>query len=474
MNKLSSAETLTQKIENALNNLVAMQQKQDISAEDVPLGVATYNIPATELEDIRVALTDIQGTVVTYHTHEMAKVDKYQPGPAFGETLQAVELIEEDQSAEQCYAERRLHQEVARRKQVEAELDTIFGMTPDAVLFTDTNRQFVKMNAAFTRLFNYTLEEVLGKDTKIIYANPLDYHKEGELRYHPDADERLEPYEIIYRRANGEVFVSESIGALVKDHEGSLLGYLTIIRDVTERKRIELEKAHLFEAVSQQREQLRALTGRLAEAQEAERKALARELHDQVGQNLTALDLNLNIVYSRCVKSSFDDRQVVLDRLKDSLGLINQTADRIRNLMVDLRPPLLDDYGLVAALRWFGEQFASRVDFSVTTRGREPEPRLAGSLEDTLFRVTQEALTNVAKHAQAKEVLIEIESDNEFTRLEISDDGSGFDLSQWSDIKRRKHWGLITMVERAEAMGGYCHIDSERGRGTRILVELPR
>ncbi|MCB0208784.1 MAG: PAS domain S-box protein [Anaerolineae bacterium] len=371
--------------------------------------------------------------------------------------------------------------DITQHKQLEealyqktAELEAIFKTIPDAVLFTNTDRQIMKINPTFTTLFGYRIEDVFGRKSQIIYANPEDYEKEGHTRFYPDADEDLEPYEIMYRRGDGAVFVSESVGALVMDHGGRLLGYLSIMRDITERKQTELEKAQLFEAVSHQREQLRALTGRLAEAQEAERKALARELHDQVGQNLTALDLNLNIIYSRFINTGFDAQKVVFERLNDSLGLVNQTAERIRNVMVNLRPPLLDDYGLMAALRWYGEQFTSRAGFSVVVQGEEPDPRLQGPLEDTLFRITQEALTNVAKHSHAQQVTVHIETDNEFIRLQISDDGDGFDLGKWSDVKRRKNWGLITMIERAEAMGGYCQIESQHGQGTQVLVELPK
>ncbi|MCB0190903.1 MAG: PAS domain S-box protein [Anaerolineae bacterium] len=371
--------------------------------------------------------------------------------------------------------------DITQHKQLEevlyqktAELEAIFKTIPDAVLFTNTDRQIMKINPTFTTLFGYKIEDVFGRKSQIIYANSEDYEKESHTRFYPDADEDFDPYEIMYQRANGEVFVSESVGALVKDHGGRLLGYLSIMRDITERKQTELEKAQLFEAVSHQREQLRALTGRLAEAQEAERKALARELHDQVGQNLTALDLNLNIIYSRFINTGFEAQKVIFERLSDSLGLVNQTAERIRDVMVNLRPPLLDDYGLMAALRWYGEQFTSRVGFSVIVEGEEPEPRLYGPLEDTLFRITQEALTNVAKHAHAQKVTINIETDNEFVRLQISDDGDGFDLGKWSDVKRRKNWGLVTMIERAEAIGGYCQIESQHGQGTQVLVELPK
>lgn len=355
-----------------------------------------------------------------------------------------------------------------------AELEAIFRTIPDAVVFANTNRQIMKINPAFTTLFGYEMVDVFSRKTHLLYTSIEDCEKLDQSRFTAEMEEILDPYEVVYRCKNGDTFVSETVSALVKDHEGRLLGYLKIIRDISGRKKIESEKAQLFEAVSQQREQLRALTGRLAETQEAERKALARELHDQVGQNLTALDLNINIISGRINSAYFKEKATVQARLNDSLELIEQTAERIRNLMVNLRPPVLDDYGLVAALRWYGEQFASRVNFAVKVQGEEPTPRLSGLLEDTLFRITQEALTNIAKHAQATEVIIKVDTDNEFVRLQIADDGSGFDMSQWIGGAKRKNWGLVTMIERAEAIGGYCQIESQVGQGTQVTVELPR
>ncbi|MCB9077251.1 MAG: PAS domain S-box protein [Anaerolineaceae bacterium] len=355
-----------------------------------------------------------------------------------------------------------------------AELEAIFRTIPDAVVFANTSRQIMKINPAFTSLFGYDIVDVFSRKIHMLYVAQEDYEKLDPIRFSAKTVDNPDPYEVIYRCKNGDVFISETVSAMVKDHEGRLLGFLKIIRDISERKKAELEKAQLFEAVSQQREQLRALTGRLAETQEAERKALARELHDQVGQNLTALDLNLNIISSRINSTYFEEKDTVQARLNDSLDLIEQTAERIRGLMVNLRPPVLDDYGLVAALHWYGEQFASRVNFAVKIQGEEPSPRLSGLLEDTLFRITQEALTNVAKHAQANQVLITVETDNEFVRLQISDDGAGFDLGQWVGGSKRKNWGLVTMIERAEAIGGYCQIESQFGQGTQVTVELPR
>ena len=132
-------------------------------------------------------------------------------------------------------------------------------------------------------------------------------------------------------------------------------------QDITKQKLMEEEKVQLFEAVSQQSEQLRALTGRLAEVQELERKRLTQELHDQVGRNLTALGLNLNIIETQLAGIESKGGSIQ-NRLDDLLALVEQTTDFIRDVMADLRPPVLDDYGLVAALKWYGSLLASRLD----------------------------------------------------------------------------------------------------------------
>jgi signal transduction histidine kinase len=250
--------------------------------------------------------------------------------------------------------------------------------------------------------------------------------------------------------------------------------------DITERKRTE-------EALQQYAERLRALAAQMAEVAEDERQRLARELHDQVGQNLTALGINLNIIRMQMPEEA---AAPVRSRLDDSLSLVEQTAARIRDVMADLRPPVLDDYGLVAALHWYGEQFARRTDIATAVEGEEPVPRLAARVENALFRIAQEALTNVAKHAQATQVTVTVEVDGGTLRLVVADDGIGFDPSTTpfdpAQDKLRtspaplaepaggRGWGLLTMTERAEAVGGRCRIESDSRQGTRVVVEVDR
>ena len=246
---------------------------------------------------------------------------------------------------------------------------------------------------------------------------------------------------------------------------------LQLLSTLADQAALAIENARLFESVRQQRERVSVLAARLAEAEEAERRRLAQELHDQVGQNLTALGINLNIVRTQMPEEAAAPAR---SRLDDSLALVEQMTERIRGVMADLRPPVLDDYGLVAALHWYSTEFASRTGISVTVQGEEPVPRLAPPVENALFRIAQEALTNVARHAQATRVTVMVAMDDEAVRLLVADDGIGFDPARPTAPDGRPGWGLITMTERAEAVGGRLRVESAPGEGTRITVEVPR
>jgi two-component system sensor histidine kinase UhpB len=140
--------------------------------------------------------------------------------------------------------------------------------------------------------------------------------------------------------------------------------------------------------------------------------------------------------------------------------------------MANLRPPVLDDYGLVAALHWYGEHFTGRTGIAVAVEGEEPAPRLAAHVENALFRIAQEALTNAAKHAQATQVTVAVEAGGGNLRLAIADNGSGFDVDNTTEPNVSRGWGLLTMTERAEAVGGRCRIETGPGQGTHVIVEV--
>ena len=233
---------------------------------------------------------------------------------------------------------------------------------------------------------------------------------------------------------------------------------------------VAIENARLFDELKQSYGRLQSVAARAAEVEEAERRRLARELHDQVGQNLSALGLNLTMLQAQRGEAT---DAAFRSRLTDSLTLVERTGAAIRSVMADLRPGVLDDYGLVAALRWLGDEVAARTGIVVDVQGEECAPRLAAPVENCLFRIAQEALVNVTKHAQASEVTVSVEVENGVVRLLISDNGIGFDPARAGKPQGGYHWGLSAMAERALGIGGRCRIESRPGKGTHVIVEAP-
>jgi len=232
-----------------------------------------------------------------------------------------------------------------------------------------------------------------------------------------------------------------------------------------------MQNARLFRALDDQRDQLRALTARLQEVEETERRRLARELHDRLGQNLGALSINLSIIQSQLPAEA---APMVGTRLTDSLTLVADTVEHVRDVMSELRPPVLDDYGLLAALHWYAERFSQRTTIATVVQETESTPRLSLTVETTLFRIAQEALTNVSKHACAKQATVTLESVGDRARLTIADDGVGFDPAHLTARAAPCGWGMITMRERAEAVGGQMRVESAPGKGTRVVIEVGR
>lgn len=263
-------------------------------------------------------------------------------------------------------------------------------------------------------------------------------------------------------RPDGSVRHLRSHGEVVRSLSGKPLKLLGTCLDVTDQKDSE---SALREAAAS----LQALTRRLVEAEEAERRSIARELHDQVGQNLSALNINLDIVLAGLGESAPPELRL---RLRDSLALVDGTLQSIENVMAELRPPLLDEYGLGAALDWHAQEFARRTgvpagfEDRAKARARELRPEAAVAL----FRIAQEALNNIAKHAEARQVRVILEEKQQCIVLTISDDGRGVPQETAS---RPNRWGMTNMRERAEAAGGELAVLSVPGKGTTVRATVP-
>ena len=260
-------------------------------------------------------------------------------------------------------------------------------------------------------------------------------------------------------RPGGELRYLRSHGEVVRNERGKPIKILGACLDVTEQR-------HSESALRQAAQDLHALTRRLVQAEEAERRRIAGELHDRVGQSLSALNINLDIVLKDPTLAAAAKR-----RLEDSLTLVDGTLQSIESVMAELRPPLLDEYGLAAALGWHADEFSRRsgLEIIVQDAATEAAKKLRPEAALALYRIAQEALNNVVKHARARTAHIDLSARENEIVLVVADDGRGFDPA----AARRGRWGMSTMRERADAVGGRLNVESAPGEGTRVLVEVP-
>ena len=235
----------------------------------------------------------------------------------------------------------------------------------------------------------------------------------------------------------------------------------------TQRRIAELQAARLDEA--HRREELRGeLLRRVVAAQEAERQRIARELHDATGQALTALGLGLRGV-AATVRPDSEQAAQHLRRLET---LSATTLDELRHLIADLRPSHLDDLGLASTLRWYAKDLGNRVPLEVNVEIAGEEYPLGASIKIALFRIMQEALSNVIKHSSAAQATVRLTFCEREVKLCVEDKGDGFDTSSPA-LPSRPSWGLLGMQERAALLNGQCRVESASGQGTRVEVAIP-
>jgi PAS domain S-box-containing protein len=334
-------------------------------------------------------------------------------------------------------------------------LQALFDNALDAILFVNPDAQFVEANPAACALVGYTREELLQKT--IWDLTPLENLPAGR---------ELWQTFLASGSVSGEYTVVRKDGP-ARDLEFRAVAnilpglHLSISHDITERKRAR-------EARQRYAERSSMLSRRVVDVQEQERRHLARELHDEIGQTLTAIGLNLQAVKGLCDLPA----QPYLD---DCIGVVDRAIQQVRNLSLDLRPSMLDDLGLAAALRWLVDRQAQRARLTVHFAAQSPEIAIPQDLATACFRIGQEAITNVIRHARARNLWVELQQGENELRLSIRDDGIGFDPTGLRHgATHGKSLGLLGMQERVELFGGQFGIESAPGgQGTRILVQFP-
>ncbi len=321
----------------------------------------------------------------------------------------------------------------------------------------------------FLKYISPSCERITGFSPQHFAHNPnlvseiiLPEDKDIWLQHRHDTLNVQGPQSIVFRirRKDGEIRWIDHVCQPVTDKQEMFIGVRASNRDITKRKQAE-------EALKKSHENLRALSLRITNIQEEERRGLTRELHDQVGQPLTALSINLDYLLEQLSGKS---ETTIIASLYDSKALVKKIMILIRNIIAYLRPQILDDYGLAASILWFSERFSQRTKIPVVFKGGKIKQRLPHDVETNLFRIVQESLTNISKYANASKATITLEDSGKKIRLTITDDGLGFDPSN----ANRKGLGLLGMRERVEAIGGILRVESSLGKGTRVIVEVKK
>ncbi|HEY9526674.1 MAG TPA: PAS domain S-box protein [Anaerolineales bacterium] len=378
--------------------------------------------------------------------------------------LRTVNQALRDEITERQKAEEALRRSEADARANEEKLSTLFKLLPVGISFLDPGGQIIQTNPALTSILKLSMEqlssEAIHRSRKYIRANgavmsPGEFASrraitEGKTVYNVETGVVLEDGDVIWTSVSAAPVNVADVGAVV------------VTADITESKRAE-------RALQESRERLQILSQRLVEVQEEERRAIARELHDRVGQTLAALNINL-IIISGQLGGKVDEQ--VSTRLGDSMKLVAETIALVRDVMSNLRPSVLDDYGLEAAIDSHLSQYMSRYEIGVKfEKPGQPISRLGSSIEMTFLRIAQEALMNIARHAQATQVHLRLWHEDRNVCMTIQDNGAG--IASWESANRPGSHGLTIMRERAEAVGGSLKVSSVPGKGTNIEVKIP-
>lgn len=335
-------------------------------------------------------------------------------------------------------------------------LERFFESTLTCAVLLDRDFNFIRVNQAYARACQRDVSEFPGRNHFDLYPSDARTVFEEVIRGKQPHAAESRPFQFPDHPEWGVTYWDWTL-VPVLDERGEVELLLFCLNDVTERMRAEQE---LQEAM----DQLRGLSRQLVDIQEQERRRIARELHDEIGQGLTVLKLALENKLGE--QGDFSD-----PRMKDALATASDLVQGVRRIAFDLRPPMLDDLGLLSALVWLFDRCHAQAGLVVNFKYSGLDTRLPQDIETAVFRISQEALTNVMRHGGALQAEVAVWVANGSIVLRIEDKGRGFDAA---DVRQSgRGAGLLGMRERAAMLGGTLTIDTGIGMGTTITAELP-
>jgi signal transduction histidine kinase len=353
-------------------------------------------------------------------------------------------------------AERQRADEVLR--QSEERFRRLVDVMPVAVYVCDTSGIIQSYNDRAVELWGRapqwggTAQRYCGSLRLYTPDGQLVPHQESKMAEVLRTGIEARDLEVMIERPDGSSIVALVNIVPLKNGDGELIGAMNSFQDITERKRAQEDLQHSFE-------QLRALAGRLQSVREEERKRVARELHDQLGQALTAIKMDVSSL-----------KHVTKQRSESLLRLIDQTIESVRRISTELRPGILDELGLMATVEWAAEEFESRTGTTCRLDLPQAEIVIDREIATALFRILQETFTNVARHAHATHVNVRLAREDGSLTLEVHDNGKGISEEQ---VSAASSLGILGMQERVLLLGGELAISGAPDEGTTIHVRIP-
>lgn len=347
---------------------------------------------------------------------------------------------------EMADALQRRQAEAARAEEALRKLSSAVEQTADSVIITNREGIIEYVNPAFERETGYRLDEAIGRMPGILKSGQ---HSKQFYEHLWETILAGEVFRAVFanKKKDGSLYYEDKTIAPLRDGQGNITHFVSAGRDISDRQRAEAALRHLNEALEQ------------------ESRRIAHALHDEAGQLLAAVDIALE-------EFAREMPPTAQAHLQEVRGLLDQIEAQLRHISHELRPTILDDLGLVAALEFLAEGVSARTGLSITVDG-VIQDRLPLPIETALYRIAQEALNNVAKHAQATSVTVQVNRENRRVRCTIHDDGIGFDVPAVLARKGERGLGLIGIRERLYALGGRLHITSAHGQGTELSIAIP-
>lgn len=344
-------------------------------------------------------------------------------------------------------------------KLANTKLTQIFETAADAMRVVDKEFNVLQVNKTFSTLSNMPREKSIGKKCFEVLQGPLCGTPDCPLRKIMNNEVRIE-IESEKIRKDGTKFPCIITATPFRGADGSLIGIVEDIKDISERKKSERE-------IIESRGKLRSLAAHLQVIREEERERIAHEIHDELGQALTALKMDIH-----WIRSKFPGTEASLVEKTSAMStLIDTTVQSVKRIISELRPRLLDDFGLSSAMEWQVSEFMKRTGIQCDIELLSENIILDKTRSIVIFRIFQETLTNITRHSEATRVKVSLKENETVVEMRVFDNGKGFAENQ---LSAPQSFGIIGMRERAYSIGGNLSITTDRGAGTTVTLTIPR